>query len=68
MIFTGSVHNILDTTTYFAQEVEKTVWQVRDKKATEDNEVPGYELKFLGEDGHRIMTKLITPYLKLGSS
>jgi len=33
--------------------------EMRDKKATGDNNVPADVLKLLGEDGHRIVTQLI---------
>jgi len=33
--------------------------EMRDKKATGDNDVPADVLKLLGEDGHRIVTQLI---------
>jgi hypothetical protein len=32
---------------------------MRNKKATKDDNVPGYVLKLLGEDGLKIITKLI---------
>jgi hypothetical protein len=48
-------------------EVEKATKEMRDKKATEDNDVPGDVPKLLGEDSLRIMTQLIKTYLKLDS-
>jgi len=40
-------------------EVEKAVKEIRNKKATEDDDVPGDVLKLLGEGGMKIMTKLV---------
>jgi hypothetical protein len=40
-------------------EVEKTIKEMRDKKATGDDDVPGDVLKLLGEDGLKLMTQLI---------
>jgi len=37
----------------------KAIMEMRDKKATGDNNVPADVLKLLGEDGHRIVTQLI---------
>jgi hypothetical protein len=39
--------------------VEKAIKEMRDKKATGDDDVPGDVLKLLEEDGLRIMTQLI---------
>jgi hypothetical protein len=39
--------------------VEKATKEMRDKKATGDDDVPGDVLKLLGEDGLRLMTQLI---------
>jgi hypothetical protein len=39
--------------------VEKAVKEMRDKKATGDDDIPGDVVQFLGEDGHRQMTQLI---------
>jgi hypothetical protein len=39
--------------------VEKAIKEMRDKKATGDEDVPGDVLKLLGEDGLRLMTQLI---------
>jgi hypothetical protein len=40
-------------------EVEKAIKEIRDKKATGDDDVPGDVLKLLGEDGFGLMTQLI---------
>jgi hypothetical protein len=40
-------------------EVEKAIKEMRDKKATGDDDVPGDVLKLLGEDGLRLKTELI---------
>jgi hypothetical protein len=40
-------------------EVEKAIKEMRDKKATGDDDVPGDVLKLLGEDGLKLMTQLI---------
>jgi hypothetical protein len=37
-------------------EVEKSIKEMSDKKATGDNDVPGDVLKLLGEDGLKLMT------------
>jgi hypothetical protein len=37
-------------------EVEKAIKEMRDKKATGDDDVPGDVLKLLGEDGLNLMT------------
>jgi hypothetical protein len=39
--------------------VEKAIKEMRDKKATGDDGVPGDVLKLLGEDGVRLMTQMI---------
>jgi hypothetical protein len=39
--------------------VEKAIKEMRDKKATGDDDVPGDVLQLLGEDGLRLMTQLI---------
>jgi hypothetical protein len=39
--------------------VEKAVKEMKDKKATGVDDVPGDVLKLLGEDGLRLMTQLI---------
>jgi hypothetical protein len=39
--------------------VEKAIKEIRDKKATGDDHVPGDVLKLFGEDGLRLMTQLI---------
>jgi hypothetical protein len=36
--------------------VEKAIKEMRDKKATGDDDIPGDVLKLLGEDGLRLMT------------
>jgi hypothetical protein len=33
--------------------------EMRDKKATGDDDVPGHVLKLLGEDGLKLMTQLM---------
>jgi hypothetical protein len=40
-------------------EVEKAIKEIRDKKATGDDDVPGDVLKLLGEDGLRLMTQRV---------
>jgi hypothetical protein len=40
-------------------EVEKSIKEIRNKKATGDDNVPGDVLKLLGEGGLKIKTKLI---------
>jgi hypothetical protein len=39
--------------------VEKAIKEMREKKATGDDDVPGDVLKLLGEDGLRLRTQLI---------
>jgi hypothetical protein len=39
--------------------VEKAIKEMRDKKATGDDDVPGDVLKLFGEVGLRLMTQLI---------
>jgi hypothetical protein len=39
--------------------VVKAIKEMRNEKATEEDDVPGDVLKFLGEDGLRLMTQLI---------
>jgi len=39
-------------------EVEKAIKELRNKKATGDDDIPGEVLKLLGEDGLKIVTKL----------
>jgi hypothetical protein len=39
--------------------VEKAIKEMRDKRATGDDDVPGDVLKLLGEDGLKLMTQLI---------
>jgi hypothetical protein len=40
-------------------EVVKAIKEMRDKKATGDDDVPGDVLKLLGEDGLRVITQLM---------
>jgi hypothetical protein len=40
-------------------EVEKVIKEIRDKKATGDDDVPGDVLKLLGENGLKLMKQLI---------
>jgi hypothetical protein len=40
-------------------EVEKAINELKDKKATGDDDVPGDVLKLLGEDGLKLITQLI---------
>jgi hypothetical protein len=40
--------------------VEKGIKEIRDKRATGDEVVPGDVLRWLGEDGLRLMTQLIS--------
>jgi len=47
-------------------EVEKAVKEMRNKKATGDDDVPGDVLKLLGEGGLKIMTKLINTIYEAG--
>jgi len=46
-------------------EVEKVIKEMRDKKATEDDDVPGDVPKLLGEDCIRILTQGSTAFVKL---
>jgi len=39
--------------------VEKAITDIRNRKATGDDDVPGDVLKLLGEGGLKIVTKLI---------
>ena len=48
-------------------QVEKAIKEMRNKKARGDDDVPGDVLILLGEGGLKIMTKLITPFMKLES-
>jgi hypothetical protein len=45
---------------------KKTTKEVRDKKATGNDDVPGNVLKLLGQDGLRIMKKLINNMYETG--
>jgi len=47
-------------------EVEKAIKEMRNKKATGDDDVPGDVLKLLGEGGLKIMTKLINTIYETG--
>jgi len=47
-------------------EVEKAIKEMRNKKATGDDDVPGDVLKLLGEGGLKIMTKLIITIYETG--
>jgi hypothetical protein len=46
--------------------VEKAIKEVRNKKATGDDDVPGDVFKLLGEGGLKIMTKLINTIYETG--
>jgi hypothetical protein len=45
--------------TFIFCEVQKSIKEMRDKKTTGDDDVPGDVLKLLGEDGHSIETQPI---------
>ena len=47
-------------------EVEKAIKEMRNKKATGDDEVPGDVFKLLGEGGLKILTKLINTIYETG--
>ena len=47
-------------------EVEKAIKEMRNKKTTEDEDVPGDVLKLLGEGGLKIMTKLMNTIYETG--
>ena len=47
-------------------EVEKSIKEMRNKKATGDDDVPGDVLKLDGESGLKIMTKLINTIYETG--
>ena len=47
-------------------EVEKPIKEMRNKKATGDDDVPGDVLKLLGEGGLKIMKKLINTIFETG--
>ena len=47
-------------------EVEKAIKEMRNRKATGDDDVPGDELKLLGEGGLKILTKLINTTYETG--
>jgi hypothetical protein len=42
--------------------VKKAIKEMRDKKATGHDDVPGGVLKLLGEDGLKLLTQLINTY------
>jgi len=46
--------------------VEKAIKEMRNKKATGDDDVPGDVLKLLGEGGLKVMTKLINTIHETG--
>jgi hypothetical protein len=46
--------------------VEKAIKEMGDKKATGDDDVPGYELKLLEEGGLLIMNQLINNIYETG--
>jgi hypothetical protein len=46
--------------------VEKAIKEMRNKKATGDDEVPGDVLKLMGKSGLKIMTKLINTIYETG--
>jgi hypothetical protein len=46
--------------------VKKAIQEMRNKKATEDDDVPGDVLKLFGEGGLKIMTKLINTIYETG--
>jgi hypothetical protein len=52
--------------TFCKNEVEKGIKEMRNKKATGDDDVPGDVLKLLGEGGLKIMTKLINTIYETG--
>jgi hypothetical protein len=47
-------------------EVEKSIKEMRNKKATGDDDVPGNVLKIVGEGGLKIMKKLINTIYETG--
>jgi hypothetical protein len=46
--------------------VEKAIKEMRNKKATGDDDVPGDALKFLGDGGSKILTKFINTIYETG--
>jgi len=53
--------------TYILQsEVEKAIKEMRNKKATRDDDLPADVLKLLGDGGLKIMTKLINNIYETG--
>ena len=47
-------------------EVQKAIKEMRNKEATDDDDVLGDVLKLLGEDGHSIETQLINNIYERG--
>ena len=47
-------------------EVKKAIKEMRNKKATGDDDIPGDVLKLLGKDGLKIMKKLINTIYETG--
>ena len=47
-------------------EVEKAIKEMRNKKATGDDDIPGDVLKLLGESGLKILAKLINTTYETG--
>ena len=47
-------------------KVEKAIKEMKKKKATGDDDVPGDVIKLLGEGGLKIMTKLINTIYEIG--
>ena len=47
-------------------KVENAIKEMRNKKGTGDDDVPGHVLKLLGEGGMKIMTKLISTTYETG--
>ena len=45
----------------------KAIKEMRNRKATGDDDIPGDVLKLLGEGGLKILTKIINTYMKLRS-
>jgi len=48
-------------------DVEKAIKEMRNRKATGDDDVPGEVLKLLGEGGSKILKNQSKPYMKLES-
>jgi len=47
-------------------EVEKAIKEMRNRKSTEDDDIPGDVLKLFGKGGLKILTKLITTIYNIG--